>query len=488
MKKLYSTVKVSAIFVTSLLITACAVNPVTGKRQLMLMSEAQEIEMGRQYDPEVIATFGEYKKDNLQAFIVEKGTEMGKISHRPHLEYHFKILDSPVINAFAVPGGYIYLTRGILAQLNNEAELIGIMGHEMGHINARHTVSQQSKQQLGQILLIGGMIASEDFAQYAEYALQGMQLLFLRFSRDNEREADRLGVEYSSKISYDAHRMADFFQVLNKMSLASSEGGVPTFLSTHPDPGDRYNSVNQKATEWQDSLKYPVWKVNGDNYLQMVDGIVYGEDPRQGYVEGNTFYHPELKFKFTFPQGWQLENSPIQIMMGPQDGKALMIFTFASQKTLEEAAQNTIKEMGFTLQESKNTTVNGMPALATICKHVKQDQTTGQQQVIMILSYYINYKNTFCVFHGLSAEADFDAFLPLLEPTMKNFSRLTDSSKLNVKPKKIMVKKVQRSGTLASAFSYYGVQQNQMNELALLNNMELTDKVQADKMIKIVGE
>jgi len=488
MKRLYSTVKVLVIFVTFLLITACAVNPVTGKRQLMLMSEAQEIEMGRQYDPQVIATFGEYKKDNLKAFIEEKGTEMGKISHRPHLEYHFKILDSPVINAFAVPGGYIYLTRGILTQLNNEAELIGIMGHEMGHINARHTASQQSKQQLGQILLIGGMIASEDFAQYAEYALQGMQLLFLKFSRDNEREADRLGVEYSSKISYDAHRMADFFQVLNKMSLASSEGGVPTFLSTHPDPGDRYNSVNQKATEWQDSLNYPVWKVNSDNYLQMIDGIVYGEDPRQGYVEGNTFYHPELKFKFTFSQGWQLENSPIQVMMGPQDGKALMIFTFASQKTLEEAAQNTIKEMGLTLQESKNTTVNGMPALATICKQVNQDQTTGQQQVIMILSYYINYNNTFYVFHGLSVEADFNAFLPLLESTMQNFSRLTDPSKLNVKPKKILVRKVQRSGTLASAFSYYGVKQDQMNELALLNNMELTDKVQVGKMIKIIGE
>ena len=144
--------------------------------------------------------------------------------------------------------------------------------------------------------------------------------------------------------------------------------------------------------------------------------------------------------------------------------------------------------MGLTLQESKNTTVNGMPALATICKQVNQDQTTGQQQVIMILSYYINYNNTFYVFHGLSVEADFNAFLPLLESTMQNFSRLTDPSKLNVKPKKILVRKVQRSGTLASAFSYYGVKQDQMNELALLNNMELTDKVQVGKMIKIIGE
>ena len=159
--------------------------------------------MGIEYDPQVMATFGEYHNDNLLNFIKARTTEMGLISHRPQLEYHIKILDSPVVNAFAVPGGFIYLTRGILAQLNNEAELVGVIGHEMGHINARHSASQQSKAQLGQLLLIGGMIASEKFAQYGQYAMEGMQLLFLKFSRENEVEADALGVEYSSKISYD---------------------------------------------------------------------------------------------------------------------------------------------------------------------------------------------------------------------------------------------------------------------------------------------
>lgn len=310
MKKLIIPLKITFLFLAFMIVFSCAVNPVTGKKQLMFMSEEQEIQLGFSYDPQVIATFGEYKSDNLHNFLKTKTTEMGKISHRPNLQYHIKILDSPVVNAFAVPGGYIYLTRGILAQLNNEAELMGVLGHEMGHINARHSVSQQTKQQLGQLLLIGGMIASEKFARYAEYAMQGMQLLFLSFSRDNEREADALGVEYSSKIGYDAHKMADFFQVLNKMSMAESEGGVPTFLSTHPDPGDRYNSVNQASTQWQSKLNYPEYKVNQNSYLQMIDGIIYGEDPKQGFVEGNTFYHPELKFRFNFPGGWKFENTP----------------------------------------------------------------------------------------------------------------------------------------------------------------------------------
>ena len=209
----------------------------------MLMSEAQEIQIGAQYDPEVMSTFGEYADADLLAFIQEKGTAMGKLSHRPELEYHFRILDSPVVNAFAVPGGYLYFTRGMLAQLNNEAELVGIIGHEMGHVTARHSAAQQSQQQLSQLALMGGMIASERFARYAQFAMQGMSLLFLKFSRDHERESDRLGVEYSSKIGYDAHKMADFFQVLNKMNMASEQGGVPTFLSTHPNPADRYSGL-----------------------------------------------------------------------------------------------------------------------------------------------------------------------------------------------------------------------------------------------------
>ena len=221
----------------------------------MLMSESQESAMGAQYDPTVIATFGLYKNEPLTKFLNEKAAEMGKISHRPNVNYQVKIVDSPVVNAFAVPGGYIYFTRGILAQFNNEAELVGVLGHEMGHIAARHSASQQSKQQLGQLILIGGMLASEKFREFGDYAMQGMQLLFLKFSRDDESQSDQLGVEYSSKIGYDAHKMANFFHVLNEMQMNSAQGGVPTFLSTHPDPEDRYNKVNKAAVYWQDSLK-----------------------------------------------------------------------------------------------------------------------------------------------------------------------------------------------------------------------------------------
>lgn len=489
MKKINIYIKISLFIAIVAVIFSCAINPVTGKRQLMLMTEAQEIQLGISYDPQVIATFGEYKDDDLLRFLQTRENEMGLISHRPKLEYHIKILDSPVVNAFAVPGGFIYLTRGILAQFNNEAELIGVLGHEMGHITARHSASQQSKQQIGQLLLIGGMIASEQFAQYAEMAMQGMQLLFLKFSRDNEREADALGVEYSSKIGYDAHKMADFFQVLEKMNMSESEGGVPTFLSTHPDPGDRYNSVNQAAADWQTKLPAITdWKTNADSYLQLIDGIVYGEDPRQGYVEGTTFYHPELKFKFTYPSGWQYENLPTQVNMAPKDGKALLLFTFASQNTLQAAADSTIAGLGLKLVERTNVKVNGLPAIATVSQQITQDQATGAQSINMILSYFIQLDKYFYVFHGVSTEADFRTYFNSLESTMKSFARLTDASKINVKPDRVLIRRVQRAGTLADAFAYYGVNPEKRNELALLNNLELTDRVQVGKLIKIIGK
>lgn len=489
MKKNKLTIGFLLLLATTLLISSCAINPVTGKKQLMLMSESQELALGAQYDPSVISTFGVYDSPELLNFITTKGNQIREISHRPNLEFHYKILDSPVINAFAVPGGYVYFTRGILAQLNNEAELIGVLGHEMGHVTARHSASQQSKQQLGNILLAGGILfAPEEFQQFAGYASQGMQLLFLKFSRDNESEADRLGVEYSSKINYDAHKMADFFNVLNKMQMESDHAGVPTFMSTHPDPGDRYNAVNRKTEQWQDSLKQTNWMVNGDSYLQMIDGLIYGEDPRQGFVEGSVFYHPDMKFKYPIPQGWKHQNSPIQVQMVSADGKALIVFFLAQQKTLDEAGQEALKKLELNVLSSKRATVNGFPAIVAVSQQVSQDQQTGQQNIIKVLSYIIQKENSIYVFHGVAAEADFNSYFRTFESTMANFRSLTTPSKLNVKPKRIKIKSVQRSGTLSDAFRYYGVPQNQTKELSLLNNLELSDKVQKGKLIKIVGD
>ncbi len=484
MTKLYRSISFMCILMV--IYTGCAVNPVTGQRELMLMSEQQEIAMGKQSDPAVLAQFGLYEDKTLQNFISEKGQKMAAVSHRPNLPYEFKIVDSPVVNAFALPGGFVYFTRGIMAHFNNEAEFAGVLGHEIGHVTAKHSARQYSNAQLAQVLLVGGMIASETFRQFGQQAQQGLGLLFLKFGRDNERESDKLGVEYSTKIGYDAEEMAGFFQTLNRLGEKSGASEIPNFLSTHPNPIDRYNKVQKLAAQWQAKDPQSSYEVGRNSYLQMVEGLVYGEDPRQGYVDDNVFFHPELKFQYPVPTGWRVQNSPQQVMMAPQDGRALMIFTLSSKKDLQSAANEIVEQFKLTVQESKSTEVNGFPAAAILSQQVSQNQQ-GQQQTISILTYLIQYDNLIYVFHGLSSPNDFNNYARTFSNTMTNFRKLTDSKRINVKPERIRVKSVPRNMSLSQALSHFNMPKDRHEELAILNGMSISDNLRQGTWIKVIG-
>ena len=477
-------IKITSLLGIAILVSTCSRNPVSGKQQFALMSEKREIAMGAQYDPSVTAQFGVYPDEKLQQFIDRKGQQMARVSHRPHLKYDFKILDSPVINAFAVPGGYVYFTRGIMAHFNNEAEFAGVLGHEIGHITARHSVSQQSKQILAQVGLIAGLVLSPKFAQYANEASQGLGLLFLKFSRDDESESDELGVQYSTAIGYDAHYMADFFKTLDRKSAASGHERIPDFMSTHPNPLDRYGKVHQLADAEQAESNFKNLKVNRDSYLRMIDGLVYGEDPKQGYVENNIFYHPELKFEFPVPRNWQLVNSPSQVQMAPKDGKALTIFTIAQEKTLDEAANAIVSAENMTLVNSRPTTVNVFPA-----KVLLTDQKNPQDgSIIRILTYLIQYKNRIYKFHGMSLQADFNRYENHFQRTMEGFRELKDQSKIDRQPERIRIRTVQQNGTFEQAMQAFNMPKNRFEELAILNGKERSDKVEKGMLLKTIKE
>src|SRR5262245_42663871 len=201
-------------------IVGCARNPVTGKREIVLVSESEEIAMGQQSHDQVRAEYGFVDQKATQTYVQTLGRQLSLVSHRPALDWHFTVVDSPIVNAFAIPGGYVYLTRGILAFINNEAELAAVMGHEIGHVTARHTVRQMTRSELAQIGLgVGGMV-SPTFGQLGNLAESSLGLLFLRFSRDDEREADRLGVEYAARAHYDPREVSNFFDVLGRLSSA----------------------------------------------------------------------------------------------------------------------------------------------------------------------------------------------------------------------------------------------------------------------------
>jgi len=474
----------------SLLISnSCAVNPVTGKKQLVLMSESQEIAMGAATDPEIVAQYGRYEDKILQDFITQKGNEMAAISHRPDLKYEFKIVDSEVLNAFAVPGGYVYFTRGIMAHFNNEAEFAGVLGHEIGHITARHSVSQQSKAILGQVGLIGSMILVPQVAEFAEPLSEGLGLLFLKFGRDAERQSDELGVEYSSKIGYDAKEMAGFFNTLERQSSGSESAELPDFLSTHPNPGDRNIAVRKLSDEWKKKLNLINPKVSRESYLKKIEGLIYGEDPKQGFLENDVFYHPVLKFQLNTPKGWNYQNKPQELEFAPKDGKAILIMTLIAGKSLEEAASNVVEKNNLQVLESNQITVNGLNALS-ILADVKVEQQKQQQQAptVRTLSYLIQYNDNIYHILGASSVTDFNSYSENFLQTMKNFKELKDASKLNKQPERIRIKPVKQSGTLKQALNSYNMPEKKQEEISLLNGMLLTDKVLAGSLIKILGK
>ena len=468
---------------TLLGISGCKTNPVTGKKELMLMSEQKEIALGKESDPAIVSSYGLYEDPTLQKFIDEKGQEMARISHRPNLNYEFKILDSPVVNAFAVPGGYVYFTRGIMAHFNNEAEFAGVLGHEIGHITARHSAKQYSKQMVGQVGLIAGVVLSPGVRNNFQQIQQGMGLLFLKFGRDAESQSDQLGVAYSTEVGYDSEEMAGFFKTLSRMREGTGAETIPTFMSTHPDPGDRFNNVKQ-LTEVEQA-KYPQknFVVERNDYLQMIDGLVYGEDPKGGYVENDNFYHPVMKFQFRIPRGWRSANSPSQFQMADPDGKAMMALTLGQGKTLEEAAQAFISSNQLTLLSSDQGTVNGFPAIALVADQVNEQDPA---QNIRILNYIIDYEGMILQIYGVTLKSTFSAFRSTFQNTMKSFDKLTDPSKINVKPDYIRIKTVSKPGTLSSVLSQYSVSGDDKQEHAVLNGMELSDQVSAGTLIKVV--
>ncbi len=473
---------------TIFLFNDCARNPVTGKRQLVLMSEEQEIAMGKEADPQIIAQFGLYDNKELQNFISEKGKAMAAISHRNNINYEFRILDSDVLNAFAVPGGYVYFTRGIMAHFNNEAQFAGVLGHEIGHIAARHTVEQQRNAILGQIGLIAGIIIAPDLAQFGDVASQGLSLLLLKFGRDAERESDRLGVEYSSKIGYDAKEMADFFSTLERKQQESGAAELPEFLSTHPDPGNRNRTVAKLAAEWKQKLSLTNPSINRDTYLRRIEGLIYGEDPRQGFLENSVFYHPELKFQFPIPQGWSYQNTPQAVQVAPKDGKALMMLTLAQGASLREAANGVLQRYRLQVVESRELTVNGLPAIAMIADQQPQQQQQQQQGTIRTMSYVIQHGGNNYLLIGVSGLADFNAYAPYFQNSMQSFRQLTDVTKLNKKPDRIRIKTINQVGTLEQALRNLNVPANKLNELAVLNGMQLNDRVTQGMLIKVIGE
>ena len=442
---------------------------------------------GAKPDPAVIAQFGLYNNNTLQSLIDAKGKQMTAVSDRPG-DYGFTVVDSPIINAFATPDGHVYFTRGIMAYFNDEAQFSGVLGHELGHITAQHGKKQQRNSTVAGIgMLLGSVLAPRVMQSVGGLVQQGVGLWMLKYSRGDENEADGLGVKYSTKIGYDASHMADFFQTLQRTEAQSGAGGIPTFLSSHPNSADRYTRVKGLAAQAKQTAGGRTFAVNRNQYLKAIEGLNYGEDPRQGFVENGVFYHPDLKFRFPIPSGWKSQNSPDKFQMGEPNGKALLVFLGAGNGSLDEAGQQLAKSLGVQSANAQKTTINGFPALVFEGDQVQQDQSGQQAAGAHVLAQLLQDGQSVWAFVGLAAPASFSAYAPQFQQVAQGFGRLTDANKLNRQPEHIRIKTAASNTTLDQALTAAGVPAKRHEELAILNGMQRTDRLAKGTLYKVVG-
>ncbi len=470
--------RAAALVLCAALLASCAINPVTGKKELSLISEQGEVELGRQTNTEITALYGLYDPRGVGAYIAGVGKRIAPFSHRPNLAYSFQVLDTPVVNAFAAPGGFIYVTRGALALINTESELAVVLGHELGHVAARHTVRRMSEMMVIQVGLVVGSVLSDTFAEIAGVAGIGIQLLYLKFSRDDERQADALGVEYARRAGYSPARMINFFATLQRLGDMSGGSSLPGFLSTHPLNSERIKNVSALLTAADASLA-----VRREPYVQTIDNIVYGEDPRQGYTEGNVFYAPSLRFALSYPQGWKIENTPNQVTLASADGQAAFILeaekTAEGLQTYAERKSAEIKERE--LLGDASLTVNGLAAYERLYKVPRQDK-----DALRVRLSFIRKGEHVYTLGALSAAGSFDGYDGQFRSILRSFRDVHDAAHLNRAPRRLKMLKAPGDRSLQSVFEAAGMAKETWPKAALLNEMQVGDKPLAGQWIKTI--
>lgn len=448
-------------------ILSCARNPVTGKNEISLVSESQEIQMGKEASQQTIQQIGLVENPPLQEYVSAIGKKMAAASERPNLPWEFHVVNDASVNAFALPGGFIFVTRGLLTYINDEAELATVVGHEIGHVTNRHSVQQISKAQVAQLGLGLGSVLSSDVAQYAGLASQGLQVLFLKYSRDAENQADVAGFRYALGQNYDVREMASVFHTLDRVGEGAGGGGkLPDWLSTHPAPADRVAATKARLDTLHKDLSNTV--INRDQYLQHVQGLTFGDDPRQGFFQGTHFYHPDLKFQLTFPEGWQTQNTAEAVMAGSPNQDAIIQLALAGKASPREAATQFLSQQGIKAGQGSTANINGLPAASSYF------EAQTEQGAIQGLATFISYGGNTYGLLSYTPSGKLSTYDNMFRQTAASFSELKDQAALSVKAAKVELVKLPKEMTLAQ-FNAQWPSTIPIEQLAIINEVDGAD-------------
>jgi predicted Zn-dependent protease len=477
----------------AVLLSGCVSEPsaITGKKKSFGYSWEQEMKLGAEADKEITEEMGLYENPQVQSYVEQLGQRVlqssdFKESNTPELyrdtKFTFRVLDSPVVNAFALPGGYVYVTRGLLSHVQNEAQLAVVLGHEIGHVAARHSSQQARRAQIGQIGLIAGAILGQqvlgdragDMGNLVNLGGQALEMFMMRYSREAEFEADNLGVGYALRGGYAAAEGAKFFQSLQRLS-ASEGRSIPTWQSTHPDPGDRAQRVIQLAA------KTPVTPqiVAEEEYLRRIEGLVVGNDPREGFTQNGVFYHPGLRFQFNVAPGWKVDNQKAAVLLAEPNNQAMMGFRLAPGTRARDAATKFVQESKVQVTASGDTMINGLPATVIL------GQGQSEQGTLGVWNAFIEMDGKVFSFMGLAPAQVFNQMRPSFENIAAGFSPLRDARMATVQPARLRLARVDRVAPFASFVPTSLPPDLKPEELAIMNQVTMNEALPAGRLIKV---
>lgn len=466
---------------------ACSTNPATGEQSFTaFMSPEEELRIGADQHPKILEEFGgAYDDPELGAYVATLGARLAAVSERPDLDFTFTVLNSPVVNAFALPGGYVYVSRGLVALANSEAELAGVIGHEIGHVTARHAAERYSRSvlvSLGAGLL--GAISGE--RAVADLANLGGGLYLRSYSRDNEFEADSLGLRYMTSVGYEPGAVADFLTSLGAQTslearLRGSDADPNAFnlLATHPRTVDRVREAQQATGALQPG------RVEREAYLRRIDGMLYGDDPAQGFVRDRTFIHPVLRFKFTAPPGFTLLNSSKRVE-GKRGNDLAMVFDGTRETSgvsMVEYLARSKWTSNLQLSDLQPIDVNGLDAATAVAPVPSQPGRLAYRIVAIRTSAMQIYRFVFLGSPNTLRASDVD-----LRRSIYSFALLSEDEAAAYKPYRLRIVRVQAGDTVDGLATRMPDGPERREKFLVLNGLQDGAPLTTGMLVKIVAE
>ncbi len=477
--------KVSVVIMTAVAVASmsgCAMNPVSGMPELALISVEQEKKIGAEEAKKVQEHMGLLGDRALASYLETLGQRLAMESPRRDVSYQFHGVDISEPNAFALPGGYIYVTRGLLALTNSEDELAGVVGHEIGHVAARHTVQRISKQ--GPFAAVFGIASGITglISPFVGNLIGGVgdftqSLIFSPYGRGQETEADRVGQEMAAKAGWDPAGLPRFLSTLEReVELMSKGPQRHSFFDSHPATPDRVAKTTEHAKQVQQMSREPI-SASPTVFLSRLDGLVVGQRAANGMIQDRTFIHPDLNFFLEFPEKWQIENSPQKLVaVAPDRNAAVMVSAVGEGDDPLDGAREVEKATKVSVvDKTQRTTVNGLPAAR---RHMDADGKIGVD-LTWIAHAGLVYQIT-----GLAPKNNFDSSRPVFTTVAQSFRPLSAEERAGVKEKRIRLIKANAGETIETLAARSNSAWTK-EEIAVANALSVENRLEGGRLVKV---